>query len=312
MHPIKKDNTNVNIKEKVYPIKNNFYLTNPRDSFTDLDGTPSKDKRTQSQRNKDYFHPIKGAWERWKSSIDNGTNPIHGIKNTVVPALEGTAMFYGGSGLYAPLKLMRFRGSTPIIGGFVQNLAKGASNVQNTNTLAKMLTASDLVRYTVDPSYDNAIQAGMSAYYPVKSWKSVIRPLQKTINDVMTISDWKDDISSFQQGGLIDLINRTNKKDVNFINRLKDPNRKFIPDWSNKNKIATHKMSWATDANNRAIIYPDVQEVNGELIDYTNPKYGKWDGFKQALLSGDTIQTNIDLAKQYTNNGYKKFYPNFK
>lgn len=61
MHPIKKDNTNVNIKEKVYPIKNNFYLTNPRDSFTDLDGTPSKDKRTQSQRNKDYFHPIKGA-----------------------------------------------------------------------------------------------------------------------------------------------------------------------------------------------------------------------------------------------------------
>lgn len=114
----------------------------------------------------------------------------------------------------------------------------------------------------------------------------------------------------FQQGGLLQLINRTNQKNVDFINRLKDPNRKFIPNWENLNEITTHKMSWATDANNKAIIYPQVQNVNGELIDFSDPKYNKWDGYDNAINQGDTIQTTTKLAKEYSKN-YKKFYPGF-
>ena len=114
-----------------------------------------------------------------------------------------------------------------------------------------------------------------------------------------------------QQGGqLIDLINRTNNKNIDFVNRLKDPKRKFITNWENPKQIATHKMSWATDENGKAIIYPQVQNVNGQLVDFTNPKYKKWDGFDNAVQQGDTIQTTPELAQQYTIN-YKKFYPQF-
>lgn len=40
------------------------------------------------------------------------------------------------------------------------------------------------------------------------------------------------------------LIKRTNQKDIDFVNRLKDPNRKSITNWSNPKEISTHKMSW--------------------------------------------------------------------
>ena len=118
-------------------------------------------------------------------------------------------------------------------------------------------------------------------------------------------------ISQFKNGGkLIDLINRSNSKNVDFINRLKDPDRKTIPDWENPKKICTHKISWATDDKGNAIIYPQVQNVNGELIDFSDPKYNKWDGYKNAINQGDTIQTTKKLAKEYSKN-YKKFYPGF-
>lgn len=119
-------------------------------------------------------------------------------------------------------------------------------------------------------------------------------------------------IKKLQDGGsLKQLIDRTNKKSVDFINRLKDPNRKYIKDWENPNNIATHKMSWATDDKGNAIVYPNVQNINGKLIDFTNPKYKKWDGYNSAVQRGDTIMTTSKLAEQYSNNGYKKFYPGF-
>lgn len=33
-----------------------------------------------------------------------------------------------------------------------------------------------------------------------------------------------------------------NIKNIDFINRLKDPNREFIQDWADPLSIATHKM----------------------------------------------------------------------
>ena len=55
-------------------------------------------------------------------------------------------------------------------------------------------------------------------------------------------------ILKHQEGGLLypkvnKLIKRTNQKDIDFVNRLKDPNRKSITNWSNPKEIATHKMS---------------------------------------------------------------------
>lgn len=86
--PIEQDNTRVQkpiIQEKI-PYKSRQY------SFIDLGGEPSEDNRTTNERNKDYWHPIKGAIDRFKSSMSNEINPLVGIEKTVMPALAGASL----------------------------------------------------------------------------------------------------------------------------------------------------------------------------------------------------------------------------
>ena len=68
-------------------------------------------------------------------------------------------------------------------------------------------------------------------------------------------------------------------------------------------------MSWATD-DKGAIIYPNVQNIKGKLIDFTRPPYNKWAGYNSAIQNNDTIQATPEVAQEYTTN-YKKFYPQF-
>ena len=102
------------------------------------------------------------------------------------------------------------------------------------------------------------------------------------------------------------------RSNADFVNRAKDSNRTWIQDWENKNKIATHKLSWAED-NGKVIVYPNVQNINGKLHDFTDPKYnhGKWDALDNAIERGDTLQMTPEQAKMYTEN-YKKYYPKGK
>ena len=48
---------------------------------------------------------------------------------------------------------------------------------------------------------------------------------------------------------LIESVN--NRSKANFVQRLNNPERQHIQDWENPNKIATHKMSWATEGEKR-------------------------------------------------------------
>lgn len=90
----KQDNTRVS-----KPIIPEIIKAKPRqDQLIDLGGEPSTDTRTAAERNRDYWHPIKGAKERFKSSMRNGTNPLVGLERTVMPAMAG-AVYGGGKGL---------------------------------------------------------------------------------------------------------------------------------------------------------------------------------------------------------------------
>lgn len=85
---IASDNTKVVRPEVHEPVK-----AKPRQySIVDLGGEPSTDTRTAAERNRDYWHPIKGAKERFKSSMRNGTNPLVGLERTVMPAMAGAAL----------------------------------------------------------------------------------------------------------------------------------------------------------------------------------------------------------------------------
>ena len=126
-----------------------------------------------------------------------------------------------------------------------------------------------------------------------------------------------DDGTKYRNGGdiqyIIDKINNSNK---DFAKRLKQNNRKYIKDWEFPNRIATHKLSVGTDENGNNYIYPEVQNINGELYDFTDPKHkhNKYDGQISAEERGDTIHINtIEDGLNFTSN-YKDLdiYPKFK
>jgi hypothetical protein len=118
------------------------------------------------------------------------------------------------------------------------------------------------------------------------------------------------------------VVDRTNQNPTqNFVQRLLDKNRTYIPDWQHPGYIATHKLSYVTSGD-KDVIFPEVQEKEktflgfptGEkiLFDYTDPKNKtNWrDALNEAIQTGDTIQVPIGLGEHYTKL-YKTYYPGF-
>lgn len=100
---------------------------------------------------------------------------------------------------------------------------------------------------------------------------------------------------------------------ANWVQRLINGNKKLIKDWEDPNQVASHKLSYFTD-NGKVYVFPAVQEINGELIDFTNPinsKYG--DRFDSAIKNGDyVIFPNTNWAAWFTADNYKKFFDSTK
>lgn len=85
---IASDNTKVVRPEVHEPVK-----AKPRQySIVDLGGEPSDDTRSAAERNRDYWHPIKGAKARFRASMSNETNPLVGIERTILPSAAGAAL----------------------------------------------------------------------------------------------------------------------------------------------------------------------------------------------------------------------------
>lgn len=91
------------------------------------------------------------------------------------------------------------------------------------------------------------------------------------------IKEQFDSIPAYEDGGK-SIVDEVNKSDANFVQRLKSPTRQTIPNWEDQYRVlpweksvSTHKLSVWDNANGGGIIVPDVQEVNGKLIDFTRP-----------------------------------------
>lgn len=111
-------------------------------------------------------------------------------------------------------------------------------------------------------------------------------------------------------GGPIDTA-YVNSRPANFVSRLKDRNRKYIRDWEDPRFIATHKLGAEYDENGIPFIYPAVQEINGQLIDFTRPPYTFEEGINSAIRNKDTVQMrSLEDAINFTEK-YKDYYPKF-
>lgn len=77
---------------------------NDRGTIRDLGGSPSTDTRSSAERNKDYWHPIKGSWERFKTDWNSGRHPIQGLAKTFGTAiLTASAPAAGKALIFNPL-----------------------------------------------------------------------------------------------------------------------------------------------------------------------------------------------------------------
>ena len=118
-------------------------------------------------------------------------------------------------------------------------------------------------------------------------------------------------INSFQKGGqtsykespeqLVELIKNSK---ANFAKRLLDPNRKVL-DLGN-GQMGTHKLSYATNAKG-VVVYPEIQEINGELHDLSNDRET---AYKFAMQSGDyVVFPSEESAEWFTADNYKRYFP---
>lgn len=165
--------------------------------------------------------------------------------------------------------------------------------MQMTNKGAKIFSAMPFLRGS---SPANRVLAGENP-------DNVFRQ-QELYKDRNNIND--DGTKKKAVGGQIPPYNTNNKS--NMYSRMKDPNRKTIKDWKT-GKVATHKLSYAT-VDDKTVVYPNIQEINGELYDFTDPKNnrGKWDSLRRAIDTGDTLQFNNESdADKFVNNYKKKF-----
>lgn len=109
-------------------------------------------------------------------------------------------------------------------------------------------------------------------------------------------------ISEPGKDNLFQLIEDSN---ANFAKRLKDPNRKAIklPDgtWGN------FKLAWSEDETG-VIVYPEIQEIDGELVDLSNDRDAAWES---AIKRGDYVYFPSKEAAEWFTTHYKEYYKGF-
>ena len=97
------------------------------------------------------------------------------------------------------------------------------------------------------------------------------------------------------------LLKQASESRADFMSRLrnKDPRRINNPDGTH----STHLMSWATDDQNRAIVFPEIQpDEKGVLRNYGDK------ALDRAIERKDTLMTTPELADWFTQN-YKTYFP---
>jgi hypothetical protein len=69
-------------------------------------------------------------------------------------------------------------------------------------------------------------------------------------------------------------------------------------------------MSWGED-DHGAYVFPEVQEIDGQLIDFTRPPYAPGIADYMAHKNNNIIRMSPEEADWFTRN-YKQYYPSFK
>lgn len=123
------------------------------------------------------------------------------------------------------------------------------------------------------------------------------------------IDQKNSNVKMFEEGGKIDpdtIMKKVLESDADFVNRLKDPNRATLD--LGDGIIGTHKMSYA-ETNGKFIVYPEIQNINGELIDLSTDRKK---ALKSAIDRGDFIEFDSEEEAKWFTKNYKDYLKTFK
>ena len=154
-----------------------WHVEGGKDKLVNKGGQPSTITKKDLQDQRDnYFSPILGAGQRWKSSMNNGTNPVKGLLRTVVPAVGTAAALY-----YSPT--------------IVSNASKIIPKVAKTVAAHPKLSAQIGKRVAVKTGIDfasgivggNAVNNLTNMFTDNKNWGEFAAPYLGVSND---LADW--------------------------------------------------------------------------------------------------------------------------
>ena len=149
------------------------------------------------------------------------------------------------------------------------------------------------------------VQSGLRDINSIKETYNKFADGGKVSNDNTRVVN-KQLVLPIEDDPNISIIRRVNSSPADFVQRLKDPNRKVIK--LPNGQVATHKMGWAT-VDGRPVVFPLVQNINGKLVDFENKG---WTGLDSAINRGDTIHMTSPQEAEWFTTHYKDYYPSFK
>ena len=306
-----------------------WHVEGGKDKLVNKGGQPSTiTKKDLKDQRDNYFSPILGVGERWKSSMNNGTNPVRGLLRTVVPAVGTAAALY-----YSPTIVSNASKIIPKVAKTV------AAHPKLSAQIGKRIATKTGVDLLTGIAGGNAVNNLTNIFTNNKDWGEFAAPYLGVSKD---LADWTNPGyvigPAIAKKAINSTIDRTlsYKNKLNYFNEELQKNKteyKNLTDQLKNNDILTkeaHDKSWEQNEkifrlqqivgdqspilqNRRKIIYQNNRKkyniaksddfpINNSLFQLHIPK-----NTSLGIQNLDELNSNKSFPLVFTNQNRKEF-----
>lgn len=288
--------------------------------FTNSTGVPTL-KVSSTATNPKYVGEKAAAKQFLQELV--GTTSNNGIKSMTIPEKELFARRYGPTttstlsekDIYS--RLMAYKAETGITSSFEKLTEKEAKDLFSKAYDSNLFHSKGEKELFWEKNKDKILSifrrvpallgAGIVGDKIIKSKAGTKLKDPKAVGEVSSQETikWMQD-----KNGEVSYARRYKHNYPEFWGRLTQLNKESISDWEDPRSHATHKLSWGTNED-KVIVYPEVQKINGKLIDFSRPPYHQFAGMDNALETGNYVEApSEDIADNFTKT-YKQNYKGF-
>lgn len=288
--------------------------------FTNSTGVPTL-KVSSTATNPKYVGEKAAAKQFLQELV--GTTSNSGIKSMTIPEKELFARRYGPTttstlsekDIYS--RLMAYKAETGITSSFEKLTEKEAKDLFSKAYDSNLFHSKGEKELFWEKNKDKILSifrrvpallgAGIVGDKIIKSKAGTKLKDPKAVGEVSSQETikWMQD-----KNGEVSYARRYKHNYPEFWGRLAQLNKESISDWEDPRSYATHKLSWGTNGD-KVIVYPEVQKINGKLIDFSRPPYHQFAGMDNALETGNYVEApSEDIADNFTKT-YKQNYKGF-